>query len=314
MANDPRKALVDFVATDYFKAQKTVDNLDVNLHPANEGQLNFIGNVTINGMTPSGGAIIEPTITSGVEIAKIDGVSIYAPEKIAGFVVVSELPSTGETDKIYLVGPVEGDLEDKYEEYIYTTEWVKIGDTSVNLEGYAKSDGIYFLPDGEGDVIGNLYVDGLSSTPSIYPIAENPKETLTITVDGESTEYNTKTAASVNIDIPKTTFVESDESYLYINPFEFTACEPNTLIFDDSEVEGNVVQEFSALVNNNNSTERKIAIESTSKSSIRYKEGVEIVEEDFTTKIVVPAETTMIISGIGCTAMGGYIVATAKLI
>lgn len=52
--------------------------------------------------------------------------------------VVSVLPETGEEKKIYLVGP-KGEGEDKYEEYIWSNSaWVKIGDTSVDLSGYAK--------------------------------------------------------------------------------------------------------------------------------------------------------------------------------
>lgn len=54
----------------------------------------------------------------------------------SGFTVVSELPTTGEPTKIYLVGPT-GSGSDQYEEYIYADDtWVKIGDTTMDLSGY----------------------------------------------------------------------------------------------------------------------------------------------------------------------------------
>ena len=54
----------------------------------------------------------------------------------SGYTVVSELPTTGDPTKIYLVGPT-GTGGDQYEEYIYADDtWVKIGDTSMDLSGY----------------------------------------------------------------------------------------------------------------------------------------------------------------------------------
>lgn len=54
----------------------------------------------------------------------------------SGYTVVSTLPTTGDPTKIYLVGPT-GSGADQYEEYVYTDDnWVKIGDTSMDLSGY----------------------------------------------------------------------------------------------------------------------------------------------------------------------------------
>lgn len=39
---------------------------------------------------------------------------------------------------LYLIGPT-GSGTDKYEEYVYTTTWVKIGDTSIDLSGYVTT-------------------------------------------------------------------------------------------------------------------------------------------------------------------------------
>ncbi len=39
---------------------------------------------------------------------------------------------------LYLIGPT-GSGEDKYEEYVYSGDWVKIGDTSIDLSGYVQT-------------------------------------------------------------------------------------------------------------------------------------------------------------------------------
>lgn len=52
--------------------------------------------------------------------------------------VYEALPETGESNVLYLIGPT-GTGADLYEEYVYSNGWVKIGDTSIDLSGYAKS-------------------------------------------------------------------------------------------------------------------------------------------------------------------------------
>lgn len=55
------------------------------------------------------------------------------------YLIVNELPQSGETNILYLLGPI-GDGSDKYEEYVYSNnEFVKIGDTSINLSGYVTT-------------------------------------------------------------------------------------------------------------------------------------------------------------------------------
>ena len=51
--------------------------------------------------------------------------------------VVAVLPETGASNVIYLLGPM-GEGSDMYEEYIWDGEWVKIGDTSLDLSDYLK--------------------------------------------------------------------------------------------------------------------------------------------------------------------------------
>lgn len=55
-------------------------------------------------------------------------------------VVVATLPESGEQFTLYLVGPT-GTGADKYEEYIWNNDaWLKIGDTSIDLSGYATKE------------------------------------------------------------------------------------------------------------------------------------------------------------------------------
>lgn len=46
-----------------------------------------------------------------------------------------------QTNVLYLIGPT-GSGEDKYEEYVYSNGWVKIGDTSIDLSGYVTTQAL----------------------------------------------------------------------------------------------------------------------------------------------------------------------------
>ena len=46
-----------------------------------------------------------------------------------------------QSNVLYLIGPI-GTGTDKYEEYVYTTTWVKIGDTSIDLSGYVTTQAL----------------------------------------------------------------------------------------------------------------------------------------------------------------------------
>ena len=46
--------------------------------------------------------------------------------------------SDPQSNVLYLIGPA-GSGSDRYEEYVYTTTWVKIGDTSIDLSGYVNA-------------------------------------------------------------------------------------------------------------------------------------------------------------------------------
>ena len=69
------------------------------------------------------------------------------------FEVVSELPSTGESGKIYLV-PHEHGAQDAYDEYIYyNNAWEKIGSTDIDLSNYWSMDNLVAITNEEIDNI-----------------------------------------------------------------------------------------------------------------------------------------------------------------
>lgn len=75
--------------------------------------------------------------------------------------VYATLPQTGEGNVLYLIGPT-GSGSDRYEEYVYANgEWVKIGDTSIDLSGYATMEALSSLSDGllSGSIVPRLAED-----------------------------------------------------------------------------------------------------------------------------------------------------------
>lgn len=106
-------------------------------------------------------------------------------------------------------------------------------------------------------------------------------------------------------------FVENDESYVYVLPNTFVSCSPTNMVIDDSvETDTSIMREYSIIVSNNLSTEKKVSVESVNKDSIRFGENVDTDESG---KIIIPAETTIIISATGCRDMGGYVCNTLKI-
>ena len=92
--------------------------------------------------------------------------------------IVAELPSVGEENVLYLVGPT-GSGSDRYEEWIYykdpeyqysQPEWVKIGDTSIDMSDYAKKEDVPFEK-GTGSGSAKLKSGG-SSASGNFAVAE----------------------------------------------------------------------------------------------------------------------------------------------
>ena len=79
-------------------------------------------------------AMTNEQITAAINaaISSVSGIS---------FEVVSELPASGESGKIYLLSHTHSE-HDNYDEYIYyNAAWEKIGNTDIDLSGYwLKSD------------------------------------------------------------------------------------------------------------------------------------------------------------------------------
>ena len=71
---------------------------------------------------------------------------VYTKQEVAALIaaisqfhyeIYATLPASGENNVLYLIGPI-GTGSDKYEEYVYANNtWTKIGDTSIDLSGYA---------------------------------------------------------------------------------------------------------------------------------------------------------------------------------
>lgn len=69
------------------------------------------------------------------------------------FEVVTELPATGESGKIYLVQHDHG-TQDAYDEYIYyNNAWEKIGSTDIDLSNYWSMDNLVAITNEEIDNI-----------------------------------------------------------------------------------------------------------------------------------------------------------------
>ena len=114
--------------------------------------VNSSGTVTVPGL-PGKAPIANPTFTgtpkaptpdtddSSTNIATTAFVQAAVAAGVAGitgfeFEVVSALPGTGETGKIYLVSN-GGSTQNAYDEYIWVNNgWEKIGTTAVDLSGY----------------------------------------------------------------------------------------------------------------------------------------------------------------------------------
>lgn len=65
-------------------------------------------------------------------------------------VIVSVLPESGETNKMYLVPKTAGTSGDGYDEYLFIdSKWEKIGTTNIDLTGYLKKDDIHILTNSE---------------------------------------------------------------------------------------------------------------------------------------------------------------------
>ena len=66
-------------------------------------------------------------------------------------VIVESLPTTGDTNKLYLVAKTSGGTADNgYDEYLFINgKWEKIGSTDIDLSEYLKKSDIHILTNSE---------------------------------------------------------------------------------------------------------------------------------------------------------------------
>ena len=83
------------------------------------------------------------------------------------YVVVEELPTTGEEGTIYLVPKEDSQTDNVYNEYMYIEdEWELIGDTQADLTDYLKEEdlktinGNSIVGSGDLEIISKYITDG----------------------------------------------------------------------------------------------------------------------------------------------------------
>lgn len=93
----------------------------------------------------------KPTdLATKAEVEKAQTTADEAKEAVAKVVkfnatVVDALPATGEVGTIYLVADTHSDSNDSYDEYLWIesiSKFEKIGNTDIDLSGYAKADAL----------------------------------------------------------------------------------------------------------------------------------------------------------------------------
>lgn len=127
--------------------------------------------------------------------------------------VVSELPITGETGKLYLVPKTTPAQEDIYDEYIWALvssnpdvyDWEHIGSTDIDLTGYVQS-------------VNNQTPDSNGNVSLTIPTVNDA--TLTVTQNGTSAGTFTANASS-NTTIALTDTTYTDGTGLKLNGTEF---------------------------------------------------------------------------------------------
>lgn len=84
------------------------------------------------------------------------------------YVVVEELPTTGEEGYIYLVPKATSGTNNYYDEYMYINEdWEKIGDTEIDLSDYQHTMQYAVVPNATADNLGKI-IQYTGTTDSTY--------------------------------------------------------------------------------------------------------------------------------------------------
>lgn len=142
----------------------------------------------------------QGSLTAGVGIS-ISNDNIISCTLDAGlFIVVTSLPTTGVSNKIYLLPSTTTGEENIYIEYLYVNNvWEKIGEykASTDLSGYAKSvsvnSGTKVTPDTAGNI--NLTVES-----SVTKLNDLTDVSISNATTGDVLYYNGTTWANTNLE------------------------------------------------------------------------------------------------------------------
>lgn len=96
------------------------------------GVIPDVSNFITNSVNDLANYYLKSDTYTKTEVAELIGAINQFHYEIAASTSAVDTPAS---NVLYLIGPT-GSGSDQYEEYVYTSNWVKIGDTSIDLSGY----------------------------------------------------------------------------------------------------------------------------------------------------------------------------------
>lgn len=118
--------------------------------------------VAVKGLDTAAYKAYTSTVTSGgmdlPTAAAVYNFVTTAISQVSGFhaEIVSALPSTGESNILYLVAKSTAGASDAYDEYLYINgAWECVGSTSMDLSGYVKTADMHEITNAEITAIVN---------------------------------------------------------------------------------------------------------------------------------------------------------------
>lgn len=178
----------------------------------------------------------QEKLTAGKGIS-IEGGVISSTLDINPFVVVSSLPATGDSEKIYLVPaekPEEGNLTD---EWIWNNgQWERLGSAKVDLTAYAKTEDVKAALEAKQDTISDL--EAIRSGAS--------KGATALQEESDPVYLKDKPSLALKSEIPDISGKVDKEEGKSLSSNDYTDSEKAKLAglqnYDDSEVRGLIAQ------------------------------------------------------------------------
>lgn len=99
------------------------------------GVIPDVSNFITNSVNDLANYYLKSDTYTKTEVADLIGAINQFHYEIAASTSAVDTPAS---NVLYLIGPT-GSGSDKYEEYVYASDWVKIGDTSIDLSGYVTT-------------------------------------------------------------------------------------------------------------------------------------------------------------------------------